>query len=35
MARHCIMKPSRLGLYQSPIEESRLEAARLYGFGAT
>ncbi|WP_038210985.1 aspartate/glutamate racemase family protein [Xenophilus azovorans] len=35
LARHCGMKPSRLGLYQSPSEESRREAARLYGFGAT
>lgn len=34
LARHCGMKTSRLGLYEDPSEESRREAARLYGFGA-
>ncbi|MDO8279210.1 MAG: aspartate/glutamate racemase family protein [Burkholderiaceae bacterium] len=33
LARHCGMKTSRLGLYQAPSEESRIEAKRLYGFG--
>ncbi len=33
LARHRDMNTSRLGLYQSPSDESRREAARLYGFG--
>ncbi|MDP3137422.1 MAG: aspartate/glutamate racemase family protein [Burkholderiaceae bacterium] len=33
LARHCGMKTSRLGLYEAPSDESRVEANRLYGFG--